>query len=360
MDSIAKDDERGELEPPILQGLAQAVPQVDPSPELRARVLNAATPRSASSPNRFVAWRLATAASLALAAGLAIYTSQLKSRITGLERELSDSRAQSAASRLLVADAQTAASRAQSAVAILSAPDVARVESRRATRVAQRIRPRILEPLARHGVQRVEPAAPSRRAHVSTVGGHRAGTDQRRPTDAGRARQLQRNVQHAAGHSATRCDGRHHRTGRRCALADRGEISRRHLIESPLRLSRYDSRSINQYPPAITIIMEHVDMTPACHIGATARQPDQRDYACRHRKLAGLDTDVEGQQCHRDLVSDRPSPSSISAPANPNPWISPNPKTTASGRRCRPRNRFSSPTHAIEAAMSGSTIDAGA
>jgi len=128
MDSIAKDDERGELEPPILQGLAQAVPQVDPSPELRARVLKAATPRSASSPNRFVAWRLATAASLALAAGLAIYTSQLKGRITGLERELSDSRAQSAASRLLVADAQTAASRAQSAVAILSAPDVARVD----------------------------------------------------------------------------------------------------------------------------------------------------------------------------------------------------------------------------------------
>jgi hypothetical protein len=78
MDSIAKDDERGELEPPILQGLAQAVPQVDPSPELRARVLNAATPRSASSPNRFVAWRMATAASLALAAGLAIYTSQLR------------------------------------------------------------------------------------------------------------------------------------------------------------------------------------------------------------------------------------------------------------------------------------------
>ena len=107
MDSIAKDDERGELEPPILQGLAQAVPQMDPSPELRARVLNAAAPRSASSPNRFVAWRLATAASLALAAGLAIYTSQLRGRITGLERELIDSRTQSAATRLLVADAQT-------------------------------------------------------------------------------------------------------------------------------------------------------------------------------------------------------------------------------------------------------------
>jgi hypothetical protein len=59
---------------------------MDPSPELRARVLNAAAPRSTSSPNRFVAWRLATAASLALAAGLTIYTSQLRGRITGLER----------------------------------------------------------------------------------------------------------------------------------------------------------------------------------------------------------------------------------------------------------------------------------
>jgi hypothetical protein len=128
MDSITEDDERGELEPPILQGLAQIVPQVDPAPALRARVLNSVSARPAPSPSRFVAWRLATAASLALAAGLTIYTSQLRGRITGLERELSDSRAQSGAAQLLVADARSAATRAQAAVAILSAPDVARVD----------------------------------------------------------------------------------------------------------------------------------------------------------------------------------------------------------------------------------------
>ena len=77
MDLIARDDERGELEPPILQGLAQVVPQVDPPPELRARVLNSVSSRQVSSPKRFLAWQLATAASIAFAAGLTIYTSQL-------------------------------------------------------------------------------------------------------------------------------------------------------------------------------------------------------------------------------------------------------------------------------------------
>ena len=35
-----RDDDRPELESPILQGLGQAVPQEDPSPALRARVLS--------------------------------------------------------------------------------------------------------------------------------------------------------------------------------------------------------------------------------------------------------------------------------------------------------------------------------
>ncbi len=77
MDSTVKDNERAELEPPILQGLAQAVAQVDPPLELRARVLASArsqAPAAVQSASRPVAWWLATAASLALAAGLTIYT----------------------------------------------------------------------------------------------------------------------------------------------------------------------------------------------------------------------------------------------------------------------------------------------
>ena len=228
MDRSIRDDERPELEPPILQGLAQVVPQVDPPPELRARVLSIAsrTPagRLSSSP-RPVAWWLATAASLALAAGLDIYTAQLRSRITGLESELRDTRARADAAQQQMVDAQRTAAGAQSAVAVLTAPDVARVDLAGQHRVAEGVGPRILEPLARHGVQRLEPAAASCRADVSAVGGDRSGADQRRTPDAGRSRQRERNVQHAAGHSAAGCDGGHHRAGRRRAGPDRRKIS---------------------------------------------------------------------------------------------------------------------------------------
>ena len=129
MDAI-KDDERPELEPPILQGLAQAVPQVDPAPELRARLLRSVStsPTSTFTSPRPVAWWLATAASLALVAGLTIYTAQLRTRITGLESELRDTRARADAAQQLMIVAQRTATGAQTAVAILTAPDVARVD----------------------------------------------------------------------------------------------------------------------------------------------------------------------------------------------------------------------------------------
>jgi hypothetical protein len=130
-DSTFRDDERAELEPPILQGLGQVVPQVDPPHELRARVLRSVSSKSLSttfaSP-RPVAWWLATAASFALAAGLTLYTAQLRSRIAGLETELRDTRAQADAAQRQMVDAQRAATGAQTAVAILTAPDVARVD----------------------------------------------------------------------------------------------------------------------------------------------------------------------------------------------------------------------------------------
>jgi anti-sigma-K factor RskA len=128
MDAM-RDDERPELEPPVLQGLGQAVPQVDPPAALRARVLAIATarPRAESAAARPALWQLATAASIVLAAGLALYTSQLRGRITLLESELSEARARADAADQRMAAAQRTASSAQQAVAVLTAPDLARV-----------------------------------------------------------------------------------------------------------------------------------------------------------------------------------------------------------------------------------------
>ena len=153
-----RDDDRPELEAPLLQGLGQAVPQVDPPLDLRARVLRAATAQPQSrtvedteprghedtrdqprrhegtkdQPRRhegtkILPW-LAAAASLVLAAGLTIYTAQLRGRIVALEGELRETRARADASERQMADAERAAAGAQSAVMVLSAPDVARVD----------------------------------------------------------------------------------------------------------------------------------------------------------------------------------------------------------------------------------------
>ena len=106
MTDATRDDDRPELETPMLHGLGQAVPQVDPPAELRARVLSTVPVRaqaaSVAASRSYMPW-LAAAASLALAAGLAIYAAQLRTRITMLEK-------------------------AQMSVAVLTAPDVARVD----------------------------------------------------------------------------------------------------------------------------------------------------------------------------------------------------------------------------------------
>ena len=124
-------DERPELEPPILQGLAQAVPQVDPPPELRARVMGIASSRQPAATfvaARPVGWWLATAAGLGLAAGLAVYAAQLRGRVADLEAELRDTRIRAEAAQQQMADVQRTAADAETAVAILTAPDVARVD----------------------------------------------------------------------------------------------------------------------------------------------------------------------------------------------------------------------------------------
>ena len=126
---VTRDDERPELEPPILQGLAQVVPQVDPPSALRARVLAsvATTPAVKTRAASPMLWPLATAASLTLAAGLSLYTWQLRGRITTLEDELLVTRARADAADQRMADAVRTAEGAVSTVAVLTAPDVARI-----------------------------------------------------------------------------------------------------------------------------------------------------------------------------------------------------------------------------------------
>jgi anti-sigma-K factor RskA len=114
----------------MLQGLGQAVPQVDPPLALRARVLGsvAGAPAVRPSSSRSAMWLVATAAALVLAAGLAIYTSQLRARIGVLEDELGDARARAAAAEQRAIDAQQAIAGTRTTVAVLTAPDVARID----------------------------------------------------------------------------------------------------------------------------------------------------------------------------------------------------------------------------------------
>ena len=73
-------------------------------------------------------WLAATAASVVLAAGLAIYTTQLRGRIGILEGELRDARARATAAEQRAIDAQQAIGATRITVAVLTAPDVARID----------------------------------------------------------------------------------------------------------------------------------------------------------------------------------------------------------------------------------------
>jgi hypothetical protein len=129
MDPV-KDDDRPELQTPILQGLAQAVPQVEPPLALRARVLASVgqTTSVRPAPARSAMWLMATAASLVLAVGLGIYTTQLRGRIGALEDELREARERATAAEQRAIDAQQAAAVTRGAIAVLTAPDVARID----------------------------------------------------------------------------------------------------------------------------------------------------------------------------------------------------------------------------------------
>ena len=134
---------------PLAGALAQAVPQSEPSPGLRARVLASVGASSADAAGEgrlkpdathqppatshqppvttFVPW-LAAAASLALAVALGAYAAQLRTRVSDLEVRLREATLRADASERQIADARRTAADAQSQVAVLAAPDLARID----------------------------------------------------------------------------------------------------------------------------------------------------------------------------------------------------------------------------------------
>ncbi len=134
---------------PVVDGLAQVVPLVDPPAALRERVLAAAAgqgrawpgaPRTSDSTTtapiaRPVApvvglnwgW-LAAAASVLLAVGLGVYVWQLRDRLTQVERRLDEASARAAASETQVAALQRAAVDVRTTALVIGAPDLLRVD----------------------------------------------------------------------------------------------------------------------------------------------------------------------------------------------------------------------------------------
>jgi anti-sigma-K factor RskA len=136
---------------PVVDGLGQVVPLVDPPAALRDRVLSTATRQAAPkrrgptqvtpAPGKVVPldrgkaeprWatlaQLATAASLAVAVGLGIYVWQLRDRLTDVERRLDEATARAAASETQVAALQRAATDVRTTALVIGAPDLLRVD----------------------------------------------------------------------------------------------------------------------------------------------------------------------------------------------------------------------------------------
>jgi hypothetical protein len=105
--------------------LARLVPEAEPAPEVRARLLAAISKPSSSSWS--VSW-LAAAASIALAIVLGGYSAQLRARVAGLESQLREATRRAEASEGQVAEARRVAFDAQSQIAVLAAPDLARID----------------------------------------------------------------------------------------------------------------------------------------------------------------------------------------------------------------------------------------
>jgi anti-sigma-K factor RskA len=120
----------------VADALAFAVPQQDPPPRLRARVLTsvgvAPTTALKASPSRgrattLAPW-LATAASVAIAVALAAYAAALRARIGAFEQQLQQAVQRADASERQIAELRRAFVEAQSQMAILAAPDLQRTD----------------------------------------------------------------------------------------------------------------------------------------------------------------------------------------------------------------------------------------
>ena len=117
--------------------LAQAVPQIDPSPALRGRVLRSvaavfprpeqATPHTGGRAGGFAPW-LAAAAALLLTVVLGGYALELRGRVGALETRLREALARADAGDRQIADARRVAADAESRVAVLAAPDLNRID----------------------------------------------------------------------------------------------------------------------------------------------------------------------------------------------------------------------------------------
>lgn len=118
---------------PVADALAQAVPEHDPPPALRTRVLNsigvadAGLSTGVPSTGMFLPW-LVAAASLVLAIVFGAQAATLRSRLGALETELRDVTGRAAVRERQMADARRTAADAQAQVAVLAAPDLRRID----------------------------------------------------------------------------------------------------------------------------------------------------------------------------------------------------------------------------------------
>ncbi len=121
---------------PVGVALAQAVPQIDPPPALRARVLAASLGpegEAGAVPTTVVhgasrAWWLALAAALLLAAGLGTYAYSLRTQIASVEAALDTARQDALSSLEQAQTAREAAAVVQQHLDVLMAADAARVQ----------------------------------------------------------------------------------------------------------------------------------------------------------------------------------------------------------------------------------------
>jgi anti-sigma-K factor RskA len=112
--------------------LSHAVPQLEPSPSLRARVLTSAGVKVRSSAatrsTLLVAPWLMAAASLVAAVTLGGYALVMRGRVTSIEERLRDAARQAALAESRIADLQKTSAQGQFQVAVLAAPDLQRID----------------------------------------------------------------------------------------------------------------------------------------------------------------------------------------------------------------------------------------